>query len=904
MKQHLLAFMCLLMLAPLGARAQKSIYIPSGWSYNSSTKEYTQDGYSYSMSRKRESDNFVVFWSSEYGTTAPDQLPTSDFFYVNVDDLLQKAEGFYKLYAETLKFVDPTKSTTMSKYKCMIMLMHSTEWAAYGGGFDFVVPALWINPQTCKPVGHTIAHEVGHSFHYMCFAESSNHRNSDSDNTGFHLACGQGQAIWEQTAQWQAAMAYPQYMFSESYPLFGNNANYAFSHEWMRYQSYWFHYYICQLYNDESMVAQVWNTPMKGQSEGNATDFLSAFIKQKNLSAEEFFALYFDYALRCATFDFDAAARYRNNYVGRFDYRAVQLDENKYQVAYASAPQCSGFNVIELAVPAAGTEITTHFTGLVPGSKLVNGDPGTYNNGVANAQVSAGVTNYNNVSNPAARGFRVGYVFLKTDGTREYYNDNTVHCTGTDVVTEDITATVPSGTSRIFLVVTPSLTQYIVHKWDENITNDDQWPYQFEIEGTTASGVTPYFEEPEFEAQLDGRRIADVTLTYNVVLPPTNAHDATTVTFSGSGLNALSTAFQLQGNDIFGRIVEYSAAGPAAGQIMPYAARADGTLQAVGRTTNGDFGHWFNASGNAIGYGGGCVAYAEFTKSSMSAAIGQYPNANSNGTKRTIREALRYRDNEGNTATAYLVFNITFQTGAKAHAYLNAIDYSEPITEGITAAVTQATNVCPVTLVAEPGETGTYTLTDEEVTALGNAFNATERSLKNDNMKGYLSPLSELTTSGFYYYALKEAPTTADDESISVTYYNVPSVLTDADFANLYTYSYDAECIPVQEETEAAFKVAFDLDARAFHLKANADCPKAEYNITIALIRKMSRQRLFVAYFPLTVAVGVVPTGIEEVQNTKYKVQSTDAVYDLQGRRIDHPTRGIYIINGKKVLIK
>ncbi len=250
MKNQLLALVCTLMLSPLSASAQKSIYIPSGWSYNSSTKEYYQDGYYYSLSRKRESDNFVVFWTSEYGTTAPDELPTSDFYYVNVNDLLQKAEGFYQLYAETLKFVDPEKSTTMSKYKCMIMLQHSDVWAAYGGGYDFVVPALWINPQTCKPVGHTIAHEVGHSFHYMCFAEGNDHRNSNSVNTGFHLACGNGQAIWEQTAQWQANQSYPELMFDQSIGVFRKSHNYAYSHEWHRYQSYWLHYYLCQHYND------------------------------------------------------------------------------------------------------------------------------------------------------------------------------------------------------------------------------------------------------------------------------------------------------------------------------------------------------------------------------------------------------------------------------------------------------------------------------------------------------------------------------------------------------------------------------------------------------------------------------------------------------------------------------
>ena len=43
-------------------------------------------------------------------------------------------------------------------------------------------------------------------------------------------------------------------------------------------------------------------------------------------------------------------------------------------------------------------------------------------------------------------------------------------------------------------------------------------------------------------------------------------------------------------------------------------------------------------------------------------------------------------------------------------------------------------------------------------------------------------------------------------------------------------------------------------------------------------------------------------TGIVQVQSTSEKVQ--DSIYDLQGRRVAQPAQGLYIIGGKKVLVK
>ena len=42
-------------------------------------------------------------------------------------------------------------------------------------------------------------------------------------------------------------------------------------------------------------------------------------------------------------------------------------------------------------------------------------------------------------------------------------------------------------------------------------------------------------------------------------------------------------------------------------------------------------------------------------------------------------------------------------------------------------------------------------------------------------------------------------------------------------------------------------------------------------------------------------------TSINAIDNGQLTV---DVYYDLQGRRVAHPTKGMYIVNGKKVIIK
>ncbi len=654
--------------------AKKTVYIPEEWRANRTDtllyKESDPDNkYTWSKSRSVESDNVIIFWDKFYGSKKPSESPA--VYRVDEQDLLKKCEDFYDLEINKLGFVDPVNSN-VAKYKIMVLLNHTADWVCYGGGYDYQISALWLGPSACKPVGSAVAHEVGHSFHYMCYAEHSGHKNSSTDNTGFHLACGNGQAIWEQTAQWQSLQSYPDEMYSQSINVFRNSHNYAFSHEWHRYQSYWFLYYLCQYYNDLTTVAQVWNTPMTGQTDRNASDFNQALMKLKGLKAADLFKLYHDYASRLASWDLEACKPYRDAYIGDFTYRCVQTAQQTYQVALASTPQSSGFNIVPLEVPAAGTKVTTHFTALKDGSALANGDPAEMMNGETQWGKS-NRTKYIPNSNYLNRAFRLGYAALMKDGTRQYFSADSLYCTGVAEVSADVEMTVPEGVSRLWLIVTPAPKKYVAHKWTEGMANAEHWPYRFQLEGTDLASNATVYVEPI----IDGRPIADITLTYDVYFPASSSvYPGATFTIAGQAAAQLGTALQMKSSDIHSKLVSYSANGPANGKIMFYACNpATGSLEKRGSTANG-YGHWFNASGKVSDYGSGYV-YSEMTPATLSFTIGQYPGKCRNGSDYTISQALYYKKSDSETATARLVFRIHLSQGT-ATATLASIDYADP----------------------------------------------------------------------------------------------------------------------------------------------------------------------------------------------------------------------------------
>ncbi|MBR5757590.1 MAG: hypothetical protein IKX88_03220 [Thermoguttaceae bacterium] len=443
--------------------------------------------------RSRKSEHFIVFWESGFGAD-PNSADTPEKMRVDVDDLLAKAETFYRTNVERLGFCQEGKSA-LDRYRLEIYLLWQEEWLATGAGYDNVIGALWVNPSTCQPVGATIGHEIGHSFQYQVYcdhllngaapepltgfryahdtprpAAASSLKSAESDETVFdYNEDGMGNTIWEQCANWQAYQDYPENAFEWFYPdVWFPNCNRAFENEWMRYQSYWLLYAIKDLHGADA-IGKVWNAAVDPE------DFLDCYLRVfcggdvERLNDE----LYF-YASRCVTFDFDDARDFiTDNWRDR--YRTVLYpteNEKTMRVAYADCPDETGFNAIPLD-PARYVDgvAKIRFKALEQGAALAEDDPGEYFAGGAPSKVAGTTRRYNVTASDVVAEHRYGFVAQLEDGSRVYGEANK----GAE---KEISFAIPERTKRLWFVVVGAASKHRRHVWNEKELDDLQLPYE------------------------------------------------------------------------------------------------------------------------------------------------------------------------------------------------------------------------------------------------------------------------------------------------------------------------------------------------------------------------------------------------------------------------------------------
>lgn len=435
--------------------------------------DYNNPNSRWNFFRSRESEHFYVFWEAGFGYD-PSKTKDSDM-RVDIDDLLKKAESFYDMNVNTLKFTGhEDMAESISGYKMQIYLLYQDEWLATGSGYDEKIGALWVNPSTCKPVGSTIAHEIAHSFQYMIYCNKCASGEDTNHTTGFRYGyegSNGGNCFWEQTAQWQAYQSYPSEAFTWYHmDTWFDNYNRAFENEWQRYESYWLHYYITEKYGMDA-VANIW------KNSHYPEDAISCFKRiYLNDDLERLYEELYSYAAKTATFDYEAVKQYTGEYIGRYNTTLLDAGDGYKQVSYSKCPAATGFNVVPLDFSSDNTKVTVDFVGLNPGDPLASMDGGNYKavpEGSSEVKIAGRKDTYNESS--VKSGFRYGFVAMTNSGERVY---SPMYSAKASVVEFNI----PTDTKYLYFVVLGAPEEYVIHAWDDNEENDCQMPYKIKYE--------------------------------------------------------------------------------------------------------------------------------------------------------------------------------------------------------------------------------------------------------------------------------------------------------------------------------------------------------------------------------------------------------------------------------------
>jgi hypothetical protein len=419
------------------------IYIPNDFS----GMDLNNNSSTWSYHRSRESEHFIVFWGRGYGSFDPGSQNVDEAYRVDIDDLLEKAELFYDQNVDDLNFaVVGEGESNLDEYKMMIFLYHQDEWLATGAGYDDVIGALWVSPHTAQPAGPVIAHEIGHSFQYQVHSDFGG-------GSGFRYGFGGngGNTFWEQTANWQAMVAYPDQIFRASdFNVYTENYHKHIHHEDYRYASYFIHYYWTDKHGPD-FIGRLWREAREPE------DPIQAYMRLTDINTEQMNDEVFDAARRFVTWDLDQLRERGFRYIGDHTYNFSKFDESGYRVDYGSAPQTTGYNVIPLELPDEGESVSIEFTG-IPNAEGFN-------------QVDASIA-----------GWRYGFVALLDDGNRMYSDMSSG-------IQNNVTFDVPENTRRLWFVVTGAPTVYSQHAWDADNSNDSQWPYELSLTNTTILDV-------------------------------------------------------------------------------------------------------------------------------------------------------------------------------------------------------------------------------------------------------------------------------------------------------------------------------------------------------------------------------------------------------------------------------
>lgn len=428
----------------INALILKQIYIPT-WMIG----DVSNPSNNWSMERSRQSENWIIFWEPGYG--ADPSVVTDASYRIDVNHLLALAESFYAYYTDSLKFISADGSKS-GKYKMIIRLRYTRDWEASGSGVDDTIGLLTLTAWSAQAGGHTLAHEVGHCFQYQVHCDNNN---QNGWMYGFGPQTSGGNGWWEQCAQWQGFKIYTSEQFSVgNFASYLNTAHKHILHESPRYDKYFIQDYWTMKHG-KGFIGRLWNESLKPE------DPVETYKRITGVTQEEFNDEMYDRAARFTTWDIPELKSYGTAKItARPQPAMMDVGDNYWQVSAANCPENYGYNSIRLNVPTNGVRVSAYFEGKA-------GADGFRKNYITQA------------------GWRYGFVALLKNGERVYGDMGSASYNNPlDTIHFDC----PAQTQMLWLVVTGTPTSYWRHAWDDNDSNDEQWPYQVKFNQTNLLG--------------------------------------------------------------------------------------------------------------------------------------------------------------------------------------------------------------------------------------------------------------------------------------------------------------------------------------------------------------------------------------------------------------------------------
>lgn len=609
-----------------------------------SSLDFTNENSQFCFKRSAESEHFVIFWEKGMTKTSSGNI-TYGGYTCNVNTMLKQAENIWKCYVEDLGFLTPGKSTT-DKFKIEMYIVKTawdgSDWRADGSGTGATYYTYNGSTKGSKTTkigvfhcttraatarnGHTLAHEIGHTFQYLVGADLGS-----SHGLNYGLGQGRDNEWWEDCANWQAYKVYPQYQYSdgEYYEQYLNKHHLNIHHEDIRYTSCYYQDYWCQLHG-KNTVGRVWREANKPEDPSQA--YMRIFGLNEETYADEMYQAF----AHLASIDIDAVRNYGKAKIGNEPQRLIQPSDaicSKYlgnDAAYwivdpNYCPQNYGYNANPLKIPAAGTTVKVSFKGL------------------------AGCDGYKKVNTQYA-GWRYGLVAYTSDEKRVYSE----MCKDKD---GEVSIVVPEKCTNMWLVVMGAPTKYWSYSWTNGTpstafaTNNEQWPYAVKFEGTDPLGASrTYGEYPADYERKDTTVVINASLAYS-----SSTYSSVRVQLD---MDAISQALGVS-------TAQMQAAVCGKKSTKPYlriaALNADGKTETNSKTisdTDVIFGNWFSTTGKVGNYDGSAAIYTKIYHDKYGCYVGQYPGRLTKGKTYTVRHAVIYTDANGKEYKAIMEIHL------------------------------------------------------------------------------------------------------------------------------------------------------------------------------------------------------------------------------------------------------